>query len=140
MRKAICPIDYDPGAANGDTEHRQFAREHVCGIRVESESEQEIIGESRHIKQLLYQIETVAPTDATTLILGRSGTGKELVARMIHARSSRNNKSFIEVNCAAIPRDCSRASCSGTNAEPSRGPSRSASGDSSCQSRNPVSG
>src|SRR3954454_4837988 len=103
MRKAVYPIDYDRSAAIGNTDPRQLAREHVCGMRVEHESESAIIGDSLHMRQLLQQIETVAPTDATTLILGESGTGKELVARMIHAQSSRRNQTFVEVNCAAIP-------------------------------------
>ena len=64
---------------------------------------EEIIGRSPAIRGVLRQIETVAPTDSTVLIYGETGTGKELVARAIHERSSRNSKAFVKLNCAAIP-------------------------------------
>jgi formate hydrogenlyase transcriptional activator len=64
---------------------------------------EEIIGRSSAIRGVLRKIETVAPTDSTVLIYGETGTGKELVARAIHERSSRNSKAFVKLNCAAIP-------------------------------------
>jgi len=64
---------------------------------------EEIVGESVALKQVLNEARTVAPSDATVLILGETGTGKELIARAIHRMSSRNNASFIKLNCAAIP-------------------------------------
>jgi formate hydrogenlyase transcriptional activator len=64
---------------------------------------EEIIGRSSAIRGVLQKIETVAPTDSTVLIYGETGTGKELVARAIHERSSRNSKAFVKLNCAAIP-------------------------------------
>ncbi len=63
----------------------------------------EVIGESPALKHVLAQVETVAPSDATVLILGETGTGKELIARAIHRLSSRRSGSFIKLNCAAIP-------------------------------------
>jgi len=63
----------------------------------------DIIGQSRAIKQLLQQVELVAPTAASVLITGESGTGKELVARAIHERGDRSERPLIRVNCAAIP-------------------------------------
>jgi len=63
----------------------------------------EIIGESEEIKYIHFKIEQVAPTNATVLIEGETGTGKELVAREIHKESRRSNKPFIKVNCASIP-------------------------------------
>ena len=63
----------------------------------------EIIGESRTLQDMLAKCEMVAPTDCTALILGETGTGKELVARMIHNRSPRRDRAFVKVNCAAIP-------------------------------------
>ncbi len=64
---------------------------------------EEIIGRSSYIKKLLHAVETVAPTDATALILGETGTGKELVARAIHNLSACKNQALIKVNCAALP-------------------------------------
>ena len=67
------------------------------------DSFEEIVGRSAALKRVLGQVETVAPTDATVLILGETGTGKELIARAIHRMSPRRNLPFITVNCAAIP-------------------------------------
>src|SRR5579863_2559417 len=64
---------------------------------------EEIVGESPALKRVLTQVATVAPTDATVLLLGETGTGKELLARAIHRLSSRGNAEFIKLNCAAIP-------------------------------------
>lgn len=64
-----------------------------------------IIGESRALRAVLENIRIVAPTDATVLILGETGSGKELVARAIHEQSRRYKANFVTVNCAAIPRD-----------------------------------
>ena len=64
---------------------------------------EEIVGSSKAIRQLLKQVEKVAPSDSTVLILGKTGTGKELVARALHRRSKRANRAFVKVNCAAIP-------------------------------------
>ena len=63
----------------------------------------EIVGESARLKSVLEQANLVAPTDSTVLILGETGTGKELIARAIHALSNRSARPFIRVNCAAIP-------------------------------------
>jgi formate hydrogenlyase transcriptional activator len=63
----------------------------------------EIIGESSGLKRILKQVETVATTDATVLILGETGTGKELIARAIHNLSARREHTFVKLNCAAIP-------------------------------------
>ena len=63
----------------------------------------EIIGESPKLKQALQQIEIVAPTDSTVLIQGETGTGKELIARAIHNLSGRRDRTFVKLNCAAIP-------------------------------------
>jgi two-component system response regulator HydG len=62
-----------------------------------------IIGRSPRMTQVLETVATVAPTDATVLILGESGTGKELIANAIHQGSNRADKRFIKVNCAALP-------------------------------------
>ncbi|MEO5923674.1 MAG: sigma 54-interacting transcriptional regulator [Bryobacteraceae bacterium] len=64
---------------------------------------EEIVGRSSAVKRVLGQVEVVAPTSATVLILGETGTGKELVARAIHRMSPRRDRPFITLNCAAIP-------------------------------------
>ena len=63
----------------------------------------EIIGECASLRAVLKQVETVAPTDSTVLITGETGTGKELIARAIHNLSPRRARTFVKVNCAAIP-------------------------------------
>lgn len=64
---------------------------------------QEMVGESQPIKNIKAMIDKVAPTDARVLVIGANGTGKELVARNLHQKSSRSAMPYIEVNCAAIP-------------------------------------
>jgi len=71
-------------------------------IRTEHHFE-EIIGQSAALRRVLRQVETVAPTQATVLILGETGTGKELIARAIHDLSERRDRTFVRLNCAAIP-------------------------------------
>jgi PAS domain S-box-containing protein len=63
----------------------------------------EIIGGSDALKEVMHKVAKVAPSDATALLLGETGTGKELVARALHRLSNRKNASFIKLNCAAIP-------------------------------------
>ena len=64
---------------------------------------EEIVGSSDIIRNILTQVTKVAPSDSTVLVLGETGTGKELIARAIHKRSKRSSRAFITVNCAAIP-------------------------------------
>jgi formate hydrogenlyase transcriptional activator len=64
---------------------------------------EQIIGHSPALKHALQLVETVAPSDSTVLLLGETGTGKELIARAIHERSRRKERSFVKLNCAAIP-------------------------------------
>ncbi len=65
----------------------------------------DIVGTSPALSKVLEQVDLVAPADATVLVLGESGSGKELVAHRVHERSRRASGAFIKVNCAAIPRD-----------------------------------
>jgi formate hydrogenlyase transcriptional activator len=62
-----------------------------------------IVGGSRPLRDVLQQVEIVAQTDSTVLVLGETGTGKELIARAIHNRSARRGRAFVKINCAAIP-------------------------------------
>jgi formate hydrogenlyase transcriptional activator len=70
---------------------------------VRSSMFEEIVGSSEPLRRVLVEVSKVAPTDSTVLVLGETGTGKELIARAIHNRSKRSNRAFIRVNCAAIP-------------------------------------
>ena len=65
----------------------------------------EMVGNSAALGHVLQQVDTVAPSDATVLILGETGTGKELIARAVHQRSRRRNKPLVRVNCSSIPKD-----------------------------------
>ena len=62
-----------------------------------------IVGQSSALRHVLSLVETVAPSDSTVLMLGETGTGKELIARAIHDRSRRKDRTFVKINCAAIP-------------------------------------
>lgn len=85
--------------------HRDLLRE-VRFLRQEVSSQynyEHIIGESVAMKSMYRLIDKVAPSTSTVLVAGRSGTGKELVARAIHARSERSHRPFVAINCGAIP-------------------------------------
>ncbi|MCZ6635204.1 MAG: sigma-54 dependent transcriptional regulator [bacterium] len=85
-------------------ENAELAEENRS-LREKIEGRHEMIGESPTIQKILEQIDKVAPTNGRVLILGDSGTGKELIARDIHRKSRRHPNSFIKVNCAAIPEE-----------------------------------
>jgi formate hydrogenlyase transcriptional activator len=97
-------------AACADIEDRKRAEETLqrenAALREELNQAsmfEEIVGSSEPLRKVLSQISKVAPSDSTVLILGQTGTGKELIARAIHKRSKRASRAFIGVNCAAIP-------------------------------------
>ena len=97
-------------ATGTDIEDRKQAEERVrsenLALREEidrSSMFEEIVGSSEALRRVLAEVAKVAPTDSTVLILGETGTGKELIARAIHKRSTRSTRAFIRVNCAAIP-------------------------------------
>jgi transcriptional regulator with GAF, ATPase, and Fis domain len=81
--------------------HNAYLQEEV----VEAKAFGDLVGQSSALRQLVSQIDLVAPTEASVLILGETGTGKELVAHEIHCRSLRKNGPLIRVNCASIPKD-----------------------------------
>jgi formate hydrogenlyase transcriptional activator len=64
---------------------------------------EEIVGQSPSLRTVLRKARVVAPTDSTVLVLGETGTGKELVARSVHSLSSRHDRTFVKLNCAAVP-------------------------------------
>jgi DNA-binding NtrC family response regulator len=77
----------------------------MAGLRAEIEARYEMIGQSAPMQRLFKEIDKVAPTKASVLITGQSGTGKELISRAIHRLSARKDAPFVKVNCAAIPRE-----------------------------------
>src|SRR5712692_8798830 len=85
-------------------EHGRLERENAA-LRESLEARAEIIGDSEPMRRLRELIATAAPTTGRVLIRGENGSGKELVAREIHARSARHERPFVEVNCAAIPEE-----------------------------------
>jgi formate hydrogenlyase transcriptional activator len=96
-------------ATGTDIEDRKRAEERTRNENVALREEidrssmfEEIVGASAALRQVLAQVEKVAPTDSTVLISGQTGTGKELIARAVHKRSNRSARAFIRVNCGAI--------------------------------------
>jgi formate hydrogenlyase transcriptional activator len=97
-------------AAASDINDRKQAEERVSkenlSLREEIDRSQmfeEIVGSSQVLRRVLALVKKVAPSDSTVLILGETGTGKELIARAVHKRSSRSSRTFVSVNCAATP-------------------------------------
>lgn len=97
-------------ATGTDIEDRKQAEERIRNenlalreVLADSSMFDEIVGSSQSLRRVLSQVAKVASTDSTVLILGETGTGKELIASAIHKRSNRSSRAFIRVNCAAIP-------------------------------------
>jgi DNA-binding NtrC family response regulator len=93
---------------------RQFEQSRVLPIQKHHDTEEEsgseisfpgIVGQSPALRRVLLQAETVAPNDATVLILGGTGTGKELIVRAVHQRSRRRDRPLVRVNCSSIPKE-----------------------------------
>ena len=92
---------------------KRIDTESICPLYIELDQYMEprpdaaefegIVGSGQTLRGVLDQIRTVAPTDATVLIEGETGTGKELIAHSLHTNSSRRNRAFVKLNCAAIP-------------------------------------
>jgi len=109
--------------ANGPAIWRESGTARESGSRSTFE---EVVGASAALRAVLSRVSKVSPTDSTVLLTGETGTGKEVIARAIHKRSRRSSRSFVSVNCAAIPgsliaselfamsEEPSRAHCSGT--------------------------
>ncbi len=83
--------------------HQRKLEEENLNLRIQVERHSELVGDSAVMATLRQQISAAAPTHSRVLISGENGTGKELVARAIHLESPRRTRSFVEVNCAAIP-------------------------------------
>ena len=92
------------GAVREGSEKGTLLRENRQ-LKSELGARHQLIGESSSLKQVMEQVRRAAPTNATVLITGESGVGKELVARTIHRNSLRSRERFVQVNCAAIPEE-----------------------------------
>lgn len=101
-------LDYEEIAETNTqlAEAEERSRNENLALREQIERDsmfEDIVGSSAALRKVLSQVGKVAPSDSTVLILGETGTGKELIARAIHKRSARAKRAFIAVNCAAIP-------------------------------------
>jgi formate hydrogenlyase transcriptional activator len=97
-----------PASHSGDVSSLERQRGADKDLRLDARVQNEamfedIVGRSSALRQVIRMVETVASTDSTVLLLGETGTGKELVARAIHNRSQRKERNFVKLNCAAIP-------------------------------------
>ena len=96
--------DYVLDAVREGLELGQLRRENRQ-LRSALESKHQVVGDSQPLRGIMEQVRKAAPTNATVLILGESGVGKELIARAIHRNSLRARERFVQVNCAAIPEE-----------------------------------
>jgi formate hydrogenlyase transcriptional activator len=103
-------LEMDQLRAGTDIDDRRKSEERICHENLALRKEidrtsmfEEIVGCSEPMRRVLKHVEKVAPSDSTVLILGETGTGKELIARALHRRSKRSTRAFVRVNCAAIP-------------------------------------
>jgi DNA-binding NtrC family response regulator len=104
LAKPFAPEELLHAVARCAERHRLLMENAALRARAgETYSLEQIIGEAAKIRELRRLIETVAPTEATVLILGESGTGKELIAGALHTLSRRADRSYVRINCAAIP-------------------------------------
>src|SRR5258705_3197564 len=95
-----------PSASEEPTMSSNIESRSICSRREQIDRDsmfEDIVGSSEALGKVLHQVSKVASSDSTILILGETGTGKELIARAIHTRSKRADRAFIGVNCGAIP-------------------------------------
>lgn len=104
LAKPFAPEELLHAVSRCAERHRLLrANDHLFKRASETYQLEQIVGECPKIRELRQTIQTVAPTDARTLILGESGTGKELVAGALHSLSTRKRSPYVRINCAAIP-------------------------------------
>src|ERR1044072_3466771 len=99
----ITPTAIDGWSTNNHTRTPMIATDKQEGLRTSSSRTPTLVGQSPVMRKLFSVIQRVAPTDASVLITGATGTGKELAARAIHNLSPRRDAAFVDINCSAIP-------------------------------------
>src|ERR1044072_9535619 len=99
----ITPTAIDGWATNNHARTTTIAPDKQEGLRTMNSKTPTLLGQSPVMRKLFSVIERVAPTDASVLITGATGTGKELAARAIHDQSPRRDHAFVDINCSAIP-------------------------------------
>jgi len=108
QREELCSLYREQSAAFEEIARLKVALERERDYlreEVKQEAGDELVGASASFTRMLGELRAVAPTDATVLLLGESGSGKELVARHLHEHSQRSQKPLVKVNCAGIPRE-----------------------------------
>jgi DNA-binding NtrC family response regulator len=120
------PVDVDRlRTILGNIAHTRQLPEEIKSLQTERDQSGKfglLVGRSANMRRTFELIGRIAPSSASVLISGESGTGKDVVARTLHSLSRRRHGPFVPVNCGAIRRRCSKASCSGTNAAASPAP------------------
>jgi two-component system NtrC family response regulator len=97
--------DLDAAVKCALNRHARAAQSHQAHCQTDQDEFEQVIGSSDSLRRALETAARVAPTDATVLILGETGTGKELVAKAIHNRSARRDRAFVTVSCGSIPKE-----------------------------------
>ncbi len=105
LTKPMHLSDFNASVKCALNRHTRIEQTHQARSQVDQDEFEQVIGSSDSLRRALETAARVAPTDATVLILGETGTGKELVARAIHHRSSRWDRAFVTVSCGSIPKE-----------------------------------
>jgi transcriptional regulator with GAF, ATPase, and Fis domain len=101
----VCVIDDESSVRESTRDQLAQEQSYSKGAQLSETGFSSVVGKSQALRRVLQQVEMVASSDATVLIFGETGTGKELIARAIHQRSRRRDKPLVRVNCTSIPKE-----------------------------------